>query len=100
MIQDVYQHIKHNNIKTVLLVLLFPVVLGTIVFLLSCIFMSVNEAINLIYTAFPVIIAVCLIWAIISYSCGSNMMLGFAGAHELNEKNPDNKKFLSVLKMS
>lgn len=92
MIQDVYQHIKHNNIKTVLLVLLFPVVLGTIVFLLSCIFMSVNEAINLIYTAFPVIIAVCLIWAIISYSCGSNMMLGFAGAHELNEKSPDNKK--------
>lgn len=92
MIQDVYQHIKHNNIKTVLLVLLFPVVLGTIVFLLSCIFMSVNEAINLIYTAFPVIIAVSLIWAIISYSCGSNMMLGFAGAHELNEKSPDNKK--------
>ena len=92
MVQDVYQHIKRNNIKTVLLVLLFPVVLGMIVFLLSCAFMSVDEALNLIYTAFPVIIAICFIWTIISYSCGSNMMLGFAGAHELNEKDTENKK--------
>ena len=92
MIQDVYQHIKRNNIKTVLLVLLFPVILGLIVFILSCVFMSVDDALNLIYTAFPVIIAVCFIWTIISYSCGSNMMLGFAGAQELNEKDTENKK--------
>jgi len=92
MMQDVYQHIKRNNIKTVLLVLLFPVVLGIIVFALSCAFMSVDEALNLICTAFPVIIAVCFIWTVISYSCGSNMMLGFAGAQELNEKDDENKK--------
>lgn len=92
MMQDVYQHIKRNNIKTVLLVLLFPVVLGIIIFALSCAFMSVDEALNLIYTAFPVIIAVCFIWTVISYSCGSNMMLGFAGAQELNEKDDENKK--------
>lgn len=92
MTQDVYQHIKRNNIKTVLLVLLFPIVLGLIIFAISCAFMSVDEAIGLIYTAFPVIIAVCLIWAVISYSCGSDMMLGFAGAQELNEKDAENKK--------
>ena len=92
MIQDVYQHIKRNNIKTVLLVLLFPVVLGLIIFAISCAFMSVDEAMGLIYTAFPVIITVCLIWAVISYSCGSDMMLGFAGAQELNEKDAENKK--------
>ena len=92
MIQDVYQHIKRNNIKTILLVLLFPIVLGLIIFALSCAFMSVDEALNLMYTAFPVIACVCLIWAIISYSCGSDMMLGFAGAHELNNKSNENKK--------
>ena len=92
MIQDVYQHIKRNNIKTVLLVLLFPVVLGTIIFVLSCIFMPFDEALNLLYTSFPLIAGVCLIWTIISYSCGSDMMLGFAGAHELNNKSEENKK--------
>jgi heat shock protein HtpX len=92
MAQDVYQHIKHNNIKTVFLVLLFPIILGVIMFVLSCVFMSVDEALNLLYTAFPVIICVCFIWTIISYSCGSNMMLGFAGAHELDENSTENKK--------
>ncbi len=54
--------------------------------------MSVNEALNLLYAAFPVIACVCLIWTIISYSCGSDMMLGFAGARELNDKDTENKK--------
>ena len=97
MTQDVYQHIKRNNIKTVLLVLLFPVVLGALIFGLSCVFMSVDEALNLMYAAFPVIVAVCLIWTIISYSCGSEMMLGFAGAHELNDKCEENKKVFKCI---
>lgn len=92
MAQDVYQHIKRNNIKTVLLVLLFPVIFTAIVFLLSCAFMSVDEAMKLIYTATPVIAVICFIWTIISYSCGSDMMLGFAGAHEINDKSEENKK--------
>ena len=92
MTKDVYQHIKRNNIKTILLVLLFPVVLGAIIFALSCVFMTVDEALNLLYTSFPLITGVCLIWTIISYSCGSDMMLGFAGAHELNDKSEENKK--------
>ena len=92
MNKDVYQHIKHNNIKTILLVLLFPIVLGTIIFCLSCALMSVDEALSLMATSFPVIACVCLIWTIISYSCGSDMMLGFAGAHELNDKSTENKK--------
>lgn len=97
MVQDVYQHIKHNNIKTIFLVLLFPVVLGLITFTLSCFFMSVDEASNLIYSSFPIIAVICLIWTIISYSCGSDMMLGFAGAHELDDKSTENKKvFKSV----
>ena len=97
MTQDVYQHIKRNNIKTVLLVLSFPIVLGIIIFSLSCVFMSVDDALNLIFAAFPIIVCVCLIWTIISYSCGSDMMLGFAGARELNDKDKENKKvFKSV----
>lgn len=92
MAQDVYQHIKRNNIKTVLLVLLFPVIFAAIVFILSCAFMSVDEAVKLIYTSMPVIAVVCFIWTIISYSCGSDMMLGFAGAHEINDKSEENKK--------
>lgn len=92
MTQDVYQHIKHNNMKTILLVLLFPVVLCVLIFAISCAVMSADEALNLMSTAFPVIACVCLIWAIVSYSCGSDMMLGFAGAHELNNKSEENKK--------
>lgn len=61
-------------------------------FVLSCVFMSMDESLNLLYTAFPVIACVCLIWTIISYSCGSDMMLGFAGARELNDKDTENKK--------
>ena len=92
MTKDVYQHIKRNNIKTILLVLLFPIILATIMFVLSCVFMSVDESLSLLYTAFPVIVCVCLIWTIISYSCGSDMMLGFAGARELSDKDTENKK--------
>ena len=92
MVKDVYQHIKSNNRKTILLILLFPVILGTIIFCLSCALMSVDEALNLMCTAFPVIACICLIWTIISYSSGSDMMLGFAGAHELNDKSTENKK--------
>lgn len=92
MTQDVYQHIKHNNMKTILLVLLFPVVLCALIFAISCAVMSLDEALNLMSTAFPVIACICLIWTIVSYSCGSDMMLGFAGAHELSDKSAENKK--------
>ncbi len=92
MTQDVYQHIKHNNIKTLLLVIAFPVVLGLIIFGLSCVFMPVEDALNLIVASFPVIAIVCIIWTFVSYSWGSDMMLGFAGAKELSDKDKENKK--------
>ena len=92
MAQDVYQHIKSNNIKTIILVVLFPIVLGLIIFCLSCFVMSPEEAVDLISVSFPIITIICFIWALISYTSGSSMMLGFAGARELNDKSTENKK--------
>jgi len=94
MSKDVYEHIKTNNRKTIFLICLLPIILATILFLLSWAFISLNDAVNILYSVLPVLLIICLIWTIISYCCGSKMMLGFAGATELNAKTESNKKVL------
>lgn len=82
-IQTVYDHIRRNNIKTILLVLLFPLTFIGLIFLFTRIVSPIETAISTTTSvAIPTFIA-CGIWLLISWAFGDSMMLGASGAHEI-----------------
>ncbi len=88
-VKTVYDHIRSNNIKTAILVVLFPVIFIALVFLFTWIVMPINDALN---TAMSVAIptaVVCLVWMLISWAFGDSMMLSMAGANQINDTDPD-----------
>lgn len=86
--KTVYDHIRQNNIKTALLVALFPVFFIALVFLFTWCVVPLNDAINTtISVAIPTFIA-CIIWMGISWAFGDSMMLSAAGAHEIHDTDP------------
>ncbi len=86
-VKTVYDHIRSNNIKTAILVLLFPIIFIALVFLFSCIVVPVNDAVNVAITvAIPTFIT-CMAWMGISWAFGDAMMLNSAHAHEINDSN-------------
>ena len=86
--KTVYDHIHQNNVKTALLVALFPLVFILLVFLFTWCVVPINDAINTtIGVAIPTFIG-CLIWMIISWAFGDSMMLSAAGAHEIHDTDP------------
>ena len=89
-IKTIYDHIRQNNIKTILLVLLFPVLFLGIIFLFMSIIMDTSaDALAITATvAIPTLIISC-IWMLISWAFGDSMILNMAGAHEIL---PDDKK--------
>ena len=90
-IKTVYDHIHSNNVKTTLLVILFPIIFIALVFLFTCIVMPPQDAQN---TAISVAIptgVICLIWMLISWAFGDSMMLSMAGAKQINDTDPDYK---------
>lgn len=90
-IKTVYDHIKSNNIKTAMLVILFPVIFIALVFLFTWIVMPMGDAINTaVHVAVPTS-AVCIIWTLISWAFGDSMMLSMAGAKQINDADPDYK---------
>ncbi len=90
-IKTVYDHIRENNIKTAVLVILFPIIFIALVFLFTWIIMPANDALNTaVSVAIPTGI-VCVIWMIISWVFGDSMMLNMAGAKQINEGDPDYK---------
>ena len=87
-IKTVYDHIRQNNIKTALLVALFPLIFIALVFLFTWCVVPLNDAINTtISVAIPTFIA-CLIWMVISWAFGDSMMLSAVGAHEIHDTDP------------
>ena len=87
-VQTVYDHIRTNNIKTALLVILFPVIFIALVFLFTWCVVPIDRALQTSVTvAIPTFIG-CLIWMGISWAFGDSMMLSAAGAHEIYDTDP------------
>lgn len=94
-IQTVYDHIRSNNIKTWILVALFPLFFIALIFLFVWAVSPLESAINTtISVAIPTFI-ICMIWMLISWAFGDSMMLGAAGAHEIK---PDNKEYREIFR--
>lgn len=86
-IKTVYDHIRTNNIKTIMLVALFPLIFITLIFLFTWTVSPLESAINTtISVAIPTIV-VCAVWLLISWAFGDSMMLGAAHAHEISEND-------------
>ena len=88
-VKTVYDHIRDNNIKTTLLVILFPLIFVALVFLFTWIVLPPQDALNTaINVAIPTIV-VCLVWMLISWAFGDSMMLSMAGANQINDHDPN-----------
>ena len=87
--KTVYDHIRQNNIKTAILVALFPLIFIALVFLFTWCVVPMNDAIQTTITvAIPTFIG-CLIWMGISWAFGDSMMLSAVGAHEIHESDSE-----------
>lgn len=87
-VKTVYDHIRQNNIKTAVLVLLFPLIFIALVFLFTWCVVPINDAINTtISVAVPTFIG-CIVWMGISWAFGDSMMLSAANAHEIHDTDP------------
>ena len=90
-VKTVYDHIRANNIKTAILVILFPIIFVAIVFLCVWCVQPLNEALNTTaIVAIPTIVA-CVIWMLVSWAFGDSMILSMAGAKQINDTDPDYK---------
>ncbi len=88
-VQTVYDHIRRNNIKTILLVLGFPLIFVALIFLFVWMVAPANQAAHTTITvAIPTFIA-CLVWLGISWAFGDSMMLSAAHAREIHDDNPE-----------
>ncbi|MDR1071338.1 MAG: M48 family metallopeptidase [Rickettsiales bacterium] len=101
--KTVYDHIKSNNLKTLLLVALFPAGLIALVFLfvLAALAFSAEPGQSVMGGALAVaasvaipVTAAALIWMLISWAWGDSMMLSIAGAREVRE---DDKEYRPLL---
>ena len=96
-VKTVYDHIRSNNIKTAILVAMFPISFVVLIFLFCWIIMPATDALNItIQVAIPTFI-VCLVWMMISWAFGDSMMLSGAGAHEIHDDTPENKKIFRAV---
>ena len=96
-IQTVYDHIKRNNLKTAILVALFPLIFIGLIFLFVWAVAPLSQAIDTtIRVAIPTAV-VCLVWIGISWMFGDSMILNVAGATEIFDNNPEYREiFRSV----
>ena len=98
---DVYAHIAQNNHKIIGLVLLFPLALAAFLYLFIVAFscmseqpfaQAIQEGNEVFLTFVPVVLVICFIFTLVSFTYGDKMMLGFAGA----KLCPDNAEHLQV----
>ncbi len=90
-IKTVYDHIRSNNIKTAILVVLFPVIFIALIFLFTCMVQPANNAWHTTISVAIPTVAVCVVWMLISWAFGDSMMLNMAGAKQINDLDPDYK---------
>lgn len=96
-VKTVYDHIRSNNLKTILLVALFPIIFIVLVFLFSWIVVPASDALQVALGVAIPTTAACLIWSGISWAFGDSMILSVAGAHEIHDTDPANREiFRSV----
>lgn len=87
--KTVYDHIRQNNIKTAILVLLFPLIFIALVFLFTWCVAPANDALHTaIAVAVPTFVA-CTIWMAISWAFGDSMMMSAVGAHEIHDNDSE-----------
>jgi len=96
-VKTVYDHIHANNVKTAILVALFPISFVVLIFLFCWIIMPANDALDTtIQVAIPTFI-VCLVWMLISWAFGDSMMLSSAHATQIHDDTPENKKIFRAV---
>ena len=96
-IKTVYDYIRSNNIKTILLVICFPLIFIALVFLFSWIVVPLNQAWETtLSVAIPTFIA-CGVWLLISWAFGDSMMLHSAHAHEIFDTDPENREIFRAV---
>lgn len=96
-IKTVYDHIRENNIKTAVLVAMFPISFIALIFLFCWIIMPAADAWNItLQVAVPTFI-VCVIWMLISWAFGDSMMLSGAGAVQIHDDTNENKKIFHAV---
>ena len=88
-IKTVYDHIRANNIKTAVLVVLFPVMFIALVFICVWCVQPLNDAINTTTMVAVPTVVVCVIWMLISWAFWDSMMLSMAGATQINDTDPE-----------
>lgn len=94
-VKTVYDHIKSNNIKTAILVALFPLLFIAIIFLFVWMVAPLQQALETTaMVGIPTVIA-CLIWLLISWAFGDSMMLSYAGAREIKQ---DEKEYREIFR--
>ncbi len=87
-VKTVYDHIRQNNIKTVILVAMFPIIFIALVFLFVWMVSPIDNAINTTAAvAIPTFI-VCFVWLLVSWAFGDSMMLHMARAHQIYDSDP------------
>ncbi|MBN1325204.1 MAG: M48 family metallopeptidase [Alphaproteobacteria bacterium] len=94
-VKTVYDHIKSNNIKTAILVALFPILFIALIFLFVWMVAPLPKAIDTTtMVAIPTFVA-CFIWLGISWVFGDSMMLSSANAIEIHDNE---KQYLEVFR--
>lgn len=96
-VKTVYDHIRSNNIKTVFLVICFPLIFIALIFLFTWIVAPIDTALQTtVSVAIPTFIA-CAVWLIISWAFGDSMMLHSAHAHEIFDDDKQNREIFRAV---
>ena len=96
-VKTVYDHIRSNNIKTILLVICFPLIFIALIFLFMWIVAPADTAFNTaISVAIPTFVA-CAVWSLISWAFGDSMMLNSAHAHEIFDDDKQNREIFRAV---
>lgn len=95
-VKTVYDHIRQNNLKTALLVFMFPLIFITLIFLFTLLVAPINQAIETTASVSIPTFIICGVWMLISWAFGDSMMLGAAHAHEIS---PDNSEHREIYRM-
>ena len=95
--KTVYDHIRSNNIKTVFLVICFPLIFIALIFLFTWIVAPIDTALQTtVSVAIPTFIA-CAVWLVISWAFGDSMMLHSAHAHEIFDDDNQNREIFRAV---
>ena len=96
-IKTVYDHIRSNNIKTIALVISFPLIFIALIFLFTWVVVPAQDAFQVaINVAIPTFIA-CAVWLLISWAFGDSMMLHSAHAHEIFDTDTENREIFRAV---